>query len=126
MIQLTREFEEKFKGLNNKNLEESRATDLNDLKKQVSRITDQVNNMSKKSSKPGGRKIDTSKPMTNAEKNDITKRIHLLSPQSKRGILTIIKSKYPTKNGVVEIDINKLPPETCYELDKYAREALAK
>ena len=60
--------------------------------------------------------------MFNAQKNQLSKKIRALSPKSLRGILSIVKGSQPQKNGVVQIDINKLPNPVLHKLDQYVKD----
>ncbi len=113
-MNLTKEFEALFKGLDNKSLEEPKI-EYKDIRK------DAWGNLSKQKS-TGKSKAENNRPLTNSEKNNLTKWIWQLSPTSLRGILTVVNA--PEKNGVVEFDINKLSPVMCHKLDTYVKEQL--
>lgn len=71
---------------------------------------------------PSQPKPSATKPWSNLEKNNLSKKLRTLSPNSLRGVLKIIKNTQPSKNGVVEFDINKLTPDMCFQLDSYVNE----
>ena len=107
--QLMRDFEENFRPMDNKNLEESRSMEKKLVKKP---------SVSKKPDKKGG-------VMTNAEKNELTKKIKSLPKNDLRGILSIIKDHVPPKQGgVVEFDLMRLPNHVCYRIQDYVHDRL--
>lgn len=110
-------FEENFSALDNKVLfEESK------IESQANRKKGGVFPKGKKLNRQGSRSgIDMDKPMSNEEKKALIKNIRNLSAPQLKGIIKIVKDMFPEKDGMLEFDIDNLPPKKCRELEDYVR-----
>lgn len=112
-------FEECFQGLDNKVLfEESKNETPVNRKKQG------VFGGKKKLNRQGSRSgLDMDRPMSDEEKKGLSRSIRNLTAPQLKGIIKIVKDMFPEKDGMLEFDIDSLPPRKCRELEEYVRKA---
>lgn len=100
-------FEESFAALDNKTLFEEGKYESSGSRKKSGNFGGK-----KKLSKQGSRtNIDPTRPMTAEEKKTLSTNIRRLTAPQLKGIIKIVRDMFPEKNGMLEFDINTLPPE---------------
>lgn len=118
---LAKDFEAKFKPLDNKNLK-----DVKHPESQTPKSAGQRNDYVKGNSpNAGAAKKVQQKAMSNAQKNELTKKVRSLSLQHLRGISTVLGDYFSQKKNSITFDINKLPPAICHKLEKYVNDCLS-
>jgi hypothetical protein len=106
VLTLVNKFEEGFSMLDNKVLFEENKMDL-----YVNRKKSGSFGGKKKLSRQGSRSnLDMDRPMSDEEKKHLSRSIKNLTAQQLKGIIMIVKDMFPEKNGMLEFDIDKLPP----------------
>lgn len=66
------------------------------------------------------------KKMTQEETSQLRKNIDVLSLEQKRGILKIVESNLKDHgDSRIEFELDKLPPETARELEKYVNDCVS-
>ena len=113
-----KKFEESFSALDNKIIFEESKMEV------LSARNGKVNSkMIKKGSKSGGSfGLDPNRPMSDEEKKELSRSIRNLNAQQLKGIISIVRDMFPEKDGMLEFDIDKLPPYKWRELEEYVRE----
>lgn len=110
-------FEENFRSLDNKTLFEETKIEVG-----VNRKKSSVFNNKKKLSSQGSKSnLDMDRPMTDEEKKQLSRSIRNLTAPQLKGIIKIVKDMFPEKDGMLEFDIDNLPPRKCRELEDYVR-----
>ena len=66
--------------------------------------------------------LDPNRPMSDEEKKELSRSIRNLNAQQLKGIISIVRDMFPEKDGMLEFDIDTLPPAKCRELEEYVRE----
>jgi len=54
--------------------------------------------------------LNSDRPMTDEEKKVLSRNIRNLSAQQLKGIIKIVRDMFPEKDGMLEFDIDTLPP----------------
>ena len=100
-------FEENFASLDNKTLFEEAKYDSSLLRKKSGSFGSK-----KKLSRQGSRaNMDSDRPMNDEEKKALSRTIKTLTTSELKGIISIVKDLFPEKNGMLEFDIDLLPPD---------------
>jgi hypothetical protein len=112
-------FEENFAGLDNKVLFEESKIDVGTNRKKSG-----VFGGKKKMTRTGSRSnLDMDRAMSDEEKKALSRSIRNLTAPQLKGIIKIVKDMFPEKDGMLEFDIDNLPPRKCRELEEYVRKA---
>lgn len=99
-------FEESFSSLDNKTLFEESKMDTFMARKKSGSFGGK-----KKLSRQGSKSnMDMDRPMSDEEKKALSKNIRNLTAQQLRGIIKIVRDMFPEKDGMLEFDIDHLPP----------------
>jgi hypothetical protein len=110
-------FEENFASLDNKTLFEETKYDPSLVRKKSGTFCSK-----KKLSRQGSRpNMDSDRPMSDEEKKALSRTIKTLTTPQLKGIISIVKDLFPEKNGMLEFDIDLLPPDKWRELEEYVR-----
>lgn len=113
------QFEDSFSNLDNKTLFEEAKYDALLARKKSGSFGGK-----KKLSKQGSMsKVDLDKPMSDEEKKQLSRNIRNLTAPQLKGIIKIVKDMFPEKDGMLEFDIDVLPPRKWRELEEYVRQA---
>lgn len=122
-------FEESIKDLGDIPLTESASNEIQELKKQVSKVTGQI----KKIASAAPQRVSGSstknlgnKAMTTQEKAQLKVNIMKLPPDKLPGIVQIIRDAIdiPQNKDSLEFDIDSLPPRSCRELEQFVKKNL--
>ena len=114
-MEMIQNFEERFSSLDSKVLFEETKMDSYLARKKSGSYGGK-----KKLMKPGGRSAeDFNRPMSSEEKKNLSRAIRNLTATQLKGIISIVKDLFPEKNGMLEFDIDILPPHKCRELEGY-------
>lgn len=106
LASFSNKFEESFASLDNKTLfEESKMEPF--LARKKSGSFGGKKKLSKQGSKSN---LDMDRPMSDEEKKALSKNIRNLTAQQLRGIIKIVRDMFPEKDGMLEFDIDHLPP----------------
>jgi hypothetical protein len=97
VVSLVNKFEENFAFLDNKVLFEETKMDAYNQKRKLSRQGSKGN-------------LDLDRPMSDEEKKSLSRSIRNLTAEQLRGIIKIVKDMFPEKDGMLEFDIDILPP----------------
>ena len=115
VLEMINKFEESFASIDEKVLYEETKMDSYLARKKSGSYGGK-----KKLMKPGGRSDgDFDRPMSNEEKKNLSRAIRNLTADQLKGIISIVKDMFPEKNGMLEFDIDILPPHKCRELEGY-------
>lgn len=102
---MIKKFEENFKSVDNKTLYEEAKYDPLGAKNKFRPF--KGGKLTKSSSMS---QLDANRPMTDEEKKELSRSIKNLTAQQLKGIISIVRDMFPEKNGMLEFDIDKLPP----------------
>lgn len=112
--QFVNRFEESFHTLDGKALYEESKYDLSVQRKKSTGMFKNKKGplgLGKKPGKKGGRgSQDIDRPMTNEEKKVLSRNIRNLTAPQLKGVIKIVRDMFPEKNGMLEFDIDTLPP----------------
>ena len=106
------------------------SSEIQELKKQVSKVTGAIRRMAAGApQKPTGghsSKGQMDKQMTIPEKTQLKQRIMKLPQDKLSGVIQIIKDAIDTTNSrdTLEFDLDSLPTRTCRELEQYVKRSL--
>lgn len=101
-----KQFEDSFSDLDNKTLFEEAKYDALLARKKSGSFGGK-----KKLSKQGSMsKLDLDRPMTDEEKKQLSRNIRNLTAPQLKGIIKIVRDMFPEKDGMLEFDIDVLPP----------------
>lgn len=119
-------FEEKVQELGDVPLTESASNEIEELKKQVNKMTGAIKRITSVGSTKGissSQKSPMSRPMTTQEKAELKMNIMNLPPDKLPGVIEIIKFAVDTTQNkdTLEFDIDILPPKCCRELELYVK-----
>lgn len=101
-----KKFEDSFSALDNKIIFEEGKMEV------LSARNGKINSkLVKKGSKSGSSfGLDPNRPMSDEEKKELSRSIRNLNAQQLKGIINIVRDMFPEKDGMLEFDIDKLPP----------------
>lgn len=106
VVEMIHKFEESFASLDDKVLfEETKMESYMQRKKSGS--YGGKKKLFKQNSRSGS---EFEKPMTSEEKKNLSRAIRNLTATQLKGIISIVKDMFPEKNGMLEFDIDILPP----------------
>jgi hypothetical protein len=106
MAFVIKKFEDSFSALDNKTIFEEGKVEVFSARKGIV-----PGKLIKKGSKPGsGFGLDPNRPMSDEEKKELSRSIRNLTAQQLKGIINIVRDMFPEKDGMLEFDIDKLPP----------------
>jgi hypothetical protein len=113
---IVNKFEESFSPLDNKTLfEESK---IETIGRKKSGVFGGKKNLKRQNSKTA---LDMDRPMSDEEKKNLSRSIRNLTAPQLKGIIKIVKDMFPERDGMLEFDIDSLPPRKCRELEEYVR-----
>lgn len=106
VMEMINKFEESFASIDEKVLFEE-----NKLDSYLARKKSGSYSSKKKFMKSGARSDeDYDRPMSSEEKKNLSRAIRNLTATQLKGIISIVKDMFPEKNGMLEFDIDILPP----------------
>lgn len=115
VMEMINKFEESFASIDEKVLFEE-----NKLDSYLARKKSGSYSSKKKFMKSGARSDeDYDRPMSSEEKKNLSRAIRNLTATQLKGIISIVKDMFPEKNGMLEFDIDILPPNKWRELEGY-------
>ena len=100
-------FEDRFAGLDNKTLFEESKYDTQGGRKKSGGMGGKKKLLQKKNSRSN---LLNDKPMSDEEKKILSRNIRNLTAQQLKGIIKIVRDMFPEKDGMLEFDIDTLPP----------------
>lgn len=100
-------FEDSFAGLDNKTLFEESKFEGMGSKRKSSGMGGKKKSLQKKNSRSN---LLKDKPMTDEEKKILSRNIRNLTAEQLKGIIKIVRDMFPEKDGMLEFDIDTLPP----------------
>mmetsp|Transcript_16167 Transcript_16167/g.17944 ORF Transcript_16167/g.17944 Transcript_16167/m.17944 type:complete len:281 (+) Transcript_16167:139-981(+) len=106
LVEMVNRFEDNFASLDNKVLFEETKMDSYIARKKSGSFGAKKK-MFKQTSRPGG---EFERAMSSEEKKNLSRNIRNLTAEQLKGIIAIVKDMFPERDGMLEFDIDILPP----------------